>query len=319
MKLSVMERISRHVAGAALLVLFVALSGSWHVSGAEPLTVITTVFPLKEFAQAVGGDKTVVNLLLPPGAEPHTWEPRPSDMVALTHADVFIYISDEMEPWVPDVLNSLDNRTIKVVETAQGLPVRTAPADHGHAEAHRRGSGRPGRDPHIWLNFQYDQQIIDVIAQTLSTIDPPAAPFYEANARIYKERLHRLDQRYQQELGTCAQRTFVLGGHAAFGYLADRYGLEQISLYGLSPNAEPTPRQMAEFISLVKKYQSKVIFFEPLVSERMAKAIAREVGAQMLVLSPGANVTRAEMQAETTFLQLMERNLEHLKYGLGCR
>jgi zinc transport system substrate-binding protein len=287
--------------------------------GAEGLSVVTTLFPLKEFAQSVGGKRVTVRLLLPPGAEPHTWEPKPSDIVRLSHADLFIYIGAELEPRAHSIVKSLDNATIQIIAVSRGIPLIRADEVHHHAghdtkEELAHGEG----DPHIWLDFEYSQAIVDRIEDAFSKKDPEWAEYYRKNADDYKEKLKDLDLQYKKTLSNCASREFILGSHAAFAYMARRYGLKQISLYGVSPNSEPTPRKMAEVISMAKDHRVKAIYYEELVSDKLARAIAKEVGAETLVLNPGANLTKAQIESKITFLSLMERNLENLRNGLSC-
>jgi len=288
---------------------------------AENVSVITSIFPLKEFAQAVGGERVKVTQLLPPGAEAHTWEPKPSDVVKLSRADVFIYIGAEMEPWVHEILKTLENPKLVIIEASQGLSLLGA--DHaealGEEHHHNHDSNHKGFDPHIWLNFDYDQKIVDKITETLSKKDPEGILRYQRNAEAYKAKLRDLDLRYRKDLGKCNSKEIILGSHAAFGYLVKQYGLTQIPLYGISPNAEPTPKKMAEVITLAKKYRARAIYYEELVSDNLAKTIAQEVGAKILVLNPGANLTKKQIETKVSFVSLMEQNLENLKYGLTCK
>jgi len=288
---------------------------------AEQRLVMTTIFPLTEFAQAVGGNRVKVAQLLPPGAEAHTWEPKPSDIVKLSRADIFIYTGAEMEPWVSGILKSVENPKLVIIDASQGLSLlRADKTDAGGEKHHHSNESRHGRfDPHIWLNFDYDQKIVDKITWTLSKRDSHGSEHYQRNAGIYKAKLRSLDLRYRKELGECSSKKIIIGGHAAFAYLVQQYGLTQIPLYGISPNAEPTPKKMAEVITVAKKYQAKAIYYEELVSDKLAKAIAQEVGAKILVLNPGANLTKKQIETRVTFLALMEQNLENLKYGLTCK
>ena len=288
---------------------------------AKDFSIVTTIFPMKEFAQAVGGDRVNVHLLLPPGAEPHTWEPRPSDIIRLSHADIFIYTDAEMEPWVEGVLESINNPKLFIIEASQGLPllcIDNLSQLHDDSFVKKESTHR-GVDPHFWLNFEYDQRVVDKIANALSKKDPEGAEYYRTNAEKYKKRLQGLDLKYRKELSNCKCKEFIVGGHAAFSYLAKRYGLKQISLYGINPNSEPTPKKMAEVIKLARKYQVRAIYFEEIVSDKLAQVIAKEVGAKVLVLNPGANLKRKQIESGVTFLSLMEKNLENLKYGLICK
>lgn len=275
---------------------------------------MTTIFPLKEFAHAVSGDWGTVDLLLPPGAEIHTWQPKPSDLVKLSSADVFIYIGTELEPWVDDILRSVKNPDLHVVKASEGL---TLLGNEGGDDPHDHEHG--ALDPHIWLDFTNDKKIIDRIAGVLSKVAPDKQAIFKNNANTYKQKLQALDEKYRKNLEKCDQKTIVLGGHAAFGYLARRYRLSQISLYGLSPNSKPTPRQLIEVIDIVKKKGIGAIFFEVNVSSELARVIAEETGAKTLVLNPGASLPRKQKNSGITFLNIMEKNLESLKNGLRCR
>jgi zinc transport system substrate-binding protein len=288
---------------------------------AENVSVITTIFPLKEFAQAVGGEQVEVTQLLPPGAEAHTWEPKPSDIVRLSRADIFIYTGAEMEPWVSGILKTIENPKLVIIEASQGLPLlRADQAEAIGGEHHHSQESMHGRfDPHIWLNFDFDQKIVDKITEALSKKDPEGILRYQRNAEAYKAKLRDIDLRYLKGLGKCDSKEVVLGSHAAFAYLAQQYGLRQISLYGISPNAEPTPKKMAEVIACAKKYHAQAIYYEELVSDKLAKTIAQETGAKTLVLSTGENLTQKQIETKVTFLALMEQNLENLRYGLSCK
>jgi len=299
--------------------LLLALLASPEMLGAEVLSAVTTIFPLKEFAQSVGGERVRVRLLLPPGSEPHTWEPKPSDIATLTHADVFIYIGAAMEPRADSIVKSLDNDTIDIVEVSRSMPlIRIGGAHHRGGDSDKEELSEGAVDPHIWLDFECSQAIVDTIEHAFSSKDPGWAGYYQKNADRYKKKLQELDLKYKKVLSTCKCKELILGSHAAFAYMARRYGLEQIALYGLSPNSEPTPKTLANVIGMAKKYQVRAIFFEELVSDTLARTIAREVGAEALVLNPGANLTKVQIESGVTFLSLMEQNLQNLKYGLNC-
>jgi zinc transport system substrate-binding protein len=307
-----------------ILALILILSGYQvpQLHSSTQIKIVTSVFPLKEFAQAVCGEKGDVSLLVPPGAEIHSWRPRPSDIVRLSSADLFLFIGSNMEPWLQDILEGVQNPNLKTLEAGQGMSLDEKDSTSGEHEGEteqEHGHDHEAVDPHVWLDFHNDQVIIDKIAAALSEIDPDGASMYRKNASVYKQRLQDLDDKYKQILQTCTHRVFILGGHAAFGYLAKRYGLHQISLYGVSPDAKPTPKKLIEIVELAKKYGIKVIFFDSSVSDELARVLAREVGARTLVLNPGANLTKEQLKLGRTFFDIMEKNLENLKDGLICR
>jgi len=284
------------------------------------LKVMTTLFPLQEFAQAVGGERVQADLLLPPGAEPHNWEPKPSDFAKIAKADVFIGIGPMMEPWAAKVLKAVNNPGLHIIEASRGLPLLEA-EEHGH-ESHAKHSGQnlPAKhwDPHLWLDFSLDTKIVDSIADVFSAKDPAQASLYREGAEKYKQELFALDQAYRQTLAKCRHRQIIIGGHSAFAYLAKRYNFAQVALYGISPNAEPTPKKLAAVIESARAHRAKYIFFEVLVNPKLSQVLAKEAGIGTLVLQAGPNLTQEQLRKKITFLELMKSNLENLSRGLEC-
>lgn len=284
---------------------------------ASPKIKITaTIYPLAEFAKAVSGKRGDVTLFLPPGAEIHTWRPRPTDIIKLSSADLFVYVGADLEPWLGDILKSVRNPHLKVLEASKGLSLIKGEEEPSYThEIYEKGAV----DPHIWLDFENDRKIVDTIESFLSEIDPASSALYRKNAAAYKERLEELDHNYRETLKNCSQKTLILSGHAAFGYLARRYDFQQVSLYGLNPDSTPTPKQLVEVIKLMKAHNIQTVFFEEYVRDKLAKVISREVGAKILALNPGVNLTAEELKSGVTFFDIMKKNLENLKDGLACR
>jgi zinc transport system substrate-binding protein len=303
-----------YVAACVFLSIFLCLAVP--LKAAPAMRVMTTLFPLEEFARAVGGERVQVDLLLPPGAEPHDWEPRPSDVIRISKADIFLYLSAQMEPWVHDILKAVGNNSLEAVEASRGLKLIRPAAGHGQAAADNEEQG--GLDPHVWLDFANDVEIVSKLVRVFSARDPAGASRYGENGREYTRKLVNLDARYRDTLGKCRRQELVFGGHAAFAYLARRYGLRQISLYGISPDAEPTPKHLAEVVEEARRHRVRAIYVEPFVSDKLARVLAREIGAEVLVLNPAENRTLEQQKAGVSFLSIMESNLQSLKEGLGC-
>ncbi len=273
------------------------------------IRILATVFPLMEFAHEIAGDRGDVGLLLPPGAEIHTWQPRVSDIRKIAALDLFLFIGSGLEPWAADVLRSVGRPGLRTIEAARVQGPGGDPAALPDV----------GADPHVWLDFGRDLALLDRMVRVLGEIDPEGATDFAKRAEAYKDKLRRLDAEYREAFRTCAERTFVFGGHAAFGYLARRYGLVQIPVYGLSPDAAPSPKALIGIIARAKTLHIRTVFFEENVSDKMARLIARELGADVRVLNPGHNLTKAQFEAGLTFIDLMRQNLENFKHGLGCR
>jgi zinc transport system substrate-binding protein len=278
--------------------------------------VVVSLFPLYDFTRTIGGDKVNVSLLLPPGMEAHSFEPKPDDIIRANKADLFIYTNRYMEPWAVNIANGLDTRKTLVVDASQGVHFLRAGqgVDHDH-----EGNNGEGMDPHIWLDFANAQIMVDNILAGLIAKDPSHREYYTANAEAYKVKLRELDDRYRAGLSQCAKQIFLHGGHYAFGYLANRYGLKYESAYAVSANAEPSPAKIARLIQQIQQNNLHYIYTEELVEPRIADTISRETGATVLKLHGAHNISKKDLEAGATFLSLMEQNLKNLRIGLQCK
>lgn len=191
-----------------------------------------------------------------------------------------------------------------------------AKAEEPEAEHHHHHGGK---DPHIWLDLELAQTMVDTIVQSFSQKDPANSAFYRANAESYQAKLKDLDVRYTATLSTCQIKTIIYAGHFAFGYFAKRYNLEHVSPYkGFSPDAEPAPKSIKKIIDTIKSVGSNTIYYEELIDPKVARMIAGETGARMELLHGAHNVSKDEM-ASLSYLKIMEANLPRLKEGLKCQ
>ncbi len=284
---------------------------------ADRLTVVASVFPLYDFAREVAGPQADVRLLLPPGVDPHSWEPRPSDIVDLSQADLFLYTSERMEPWASSIARAVRGRGVALVQVMDSLGFPNNEERYGSVNIVDGGQDH-GEDPHFWLDLNLSARTVKRIGHLLAGQDPENKDQYITNALVYSRRLDQLDEVFMAGLKECGSRRLVTGGHAAFGHLTRRYSLEQISVYGLSPDAEPTPRHLAGIVTLVKENNIQTIFSEELMNPRMAQVLSLETGARVMVLIPGGNLTAAQWREGMTFLDIMGRNLNTLMEGLDC-
>jgi zinc transport system substrate-binding protein len=287
----------------------------------DTIRVVTSIFPLAEMARAVGGERVTVDLLLPPGSEPHSWAPKPSDMLRLEQADVILLVGADMEPWAQDLTKTGGKEKAIVIQAAEDAPLLRVGQGRGHPEAsedHEAKHQHRGVDPHIWLDFKWDILLVNKIVDIFGTLDPRGAAVFKKDGDAYSKKLGELDRAYETTLASCSGKTMVIGGHAAFGYLARNYRLEQVALFGLSPDASPTPRRMAELTDLIRARDVKAIFFDETASDKLTRTLARETAVRTMVLAPGASLTRDDIDSGTTFIDLMYRNLDSLTAGLGC-
>jgi zinc transport system substrate-binding protein len=286
------------------------------------LRVVTSLYPVYDFARNIGKQRVELSLLLPPGVEPHSFEPRPADIVNLNKADIFIYTNKFMEPWVGDIIKGIDNNKAMLLDSSKGIVFmeeKDEDRDHKGRGSHRDAHIHEGMDPHIWLDLDNAIKMVDTIRDAFIQKDHTGREFYTKNADEYKAVLRELDRRFQTGLSSCKKKVFITGGHFAFGYLARKYGLTYISAYGFSPDAEPTPGQLVKITKLLKQQGLKYIFHEELLMPRVADTLAKETGAQLLFLHGAHNISREEFERGTSFVKLMEKNLENLEKGLECR
>lgn len=290
--------------------------------GQKRLKVVASLFPLYDFAKNVGKDKTEVTLLMPPGMEPHSFEPKPADIMLLNKTAIFIYTNRYMEPWAAAILKGLDNNALVVVDSSKGLElIRETEEEHHHEAGHEAGhEASEGMDPHVWLDFSNAMKMVDTIADAFAKKDPANGDYYRTNAEAYKAQLAALDKKFVETLSRCAHRKLVSGGHNTFGYLARRYNLEYVSAYrGFSADAEPTSKDLIALTKIVRRHGLSHIFHEELISPRIAETISRETGAGLLMLHGAHNIGKEDLQKGVKFLSLMNGNLENLRKGLQCK
>ena len=272
----------------------------------QKIQIITTLFAFYDFAKNIGLNQAEVTLLLPPGVEAHTFEPKPSDIVKINESDIFIYAGDAMEPWAFDIIKGLSSSKTQIIDSSNNIILSNS-------------TPQGGVDPHFWLNFANDQTIVDNILEALITKDPTNAAFYQINADKYKAKLSKLDQDYQLKLSSCKSREIIYGGHAAFNYLSSRYNLSSQSAYGISPNSEPSAQDLTKLIEQIKKDNIKYIFYEELLSPKVAETLAQETNTKLLLLNPAHNLTKEEFDQNVSYIKVMQNNLNNLIIGLNCQ
>ena len=253
------------------------------------VSVAAAFYPLAYAAEEIGGDRVSVRNLTPPGAEPHDVELSARDVERIRAADVVLYLGSGFQPSFERAADGADGKKLDLL---QGLDLI---------------SGDEGVDPHVWLDpLRYAEQarrIGDALER------PPQA---------FVARLATLDAELKRGLARC-DRKEIITSHAAFGYLADRYGLEQIALTGLMPEAEPTARDLERIVREVELSGATTVFFETLVSPRLAETVAREAGAKTAVLNPLEGLTEEELDEGKNYFSVMRETLATLRKALGCR
>lgn len=291
--------------GRALAVMLALLAPAGCAPAAPPAKplVVATIYPLWEFARQVAGDRADVVSLVPAGVEPHDWEPAPRDVSQVRRAAVFVHTGTNLDKWAEKLLADLPGRHGVVVNTRGGLSGLTVGGI---------------TDPHVWLDPTLARVQVQAIAGGLEQADPAGRTVYAENAKAFIAQLDALDVDFAAGLADCARRE-VVTSHAAFAYLARRYRLTQVPVMGISPEAEPSPADLAAIVRTARRLKVTHVFYETLVSPRLAETLSREIGATPLPLNPIEGVSATEAAAGTGYLELMRANLANLRTALGCR
>jgi len=282
----------RACAAASVIVgVIVGVSPTPAVAGSRR-SVVASFYPIAYAVQRVGGDRVDVTNLTPAGAEPHDLELTPDEIDAVLDAAVVFELGRGFQPAVEKAASQRDGPTVSF------LPKGT-------------------KDPHVWLDPQRMQRIVRSVQTELTRVDPKGRAVYARNAQRFLGELEALDARYARGLAHC-QRTVIVTGHEAFGYLAKRYGLRQEGVAGLSPDAEPDARRIAQLADLVKREGVTVVFTEALVSPRIADTLAREAGVKTETLNPLEGLTDKELARGANYVTVMDQNLAKLRSALAC-
>jgi zinc transport system substrate-binding protein len=255
------------------------------VEKAKPMDVSASFYPLAYVSQRIGGKLVKITQITPGGVEPHDYEPTPQDLAVISNSKVFIKNGYGIDTWADNLA----------------------------------GVKAPGNsDPHFWLDPVLFQSEVEVVRDAFVQADPVNTAKYMLNAAGLLNDLKGLDQEFKNGLKEC-QGKKIITSHDAFGQLANRYGLENLSIAGVSPEEEPSPKRLAELSDLAKKNNIKYIFFETLVSPKLAETLANEIGAKTLVLNPVEGVTQEESLKGKDYLVLMQENLYNLRTALQCK
>ncbi len=281
---------------------------------ADRINIATTIYPVEYFVSRVGGERIDIVSLIPPGVEAHDFEPRVSDLIDITRADLLIYNGAEFEPWVERALMALGDDAPPAIESVALL--RTDLLAVGEP-AGRSGRSNDEFDPHVWLSPLNAMAQVDAIVEALTAIKPGLVNEFRSNGVALTRQLESLDLSFRSQLSGCGLRTFVTS-HAAYGYLADEYGLVQVAVAGLSPDAEPKPRTLANIANQMSDLGVSHVLIEPIANARMGEALARETGGTTLPLHPLESLTKEEKNNGADYFSIMKNNLESLVTALEC-
>ena len=287
------------------------------------LTVTTTIYPLYSIAKEVGGDKIKLQNLIPFGVEAHGFDPTPADMAKLSKSDIFITSSDEMEPWKDKIVKSLKIEQ-KVFDMSEHVKLRTIQEENDEHHENKKGDKHKHEhehgeiDPHYWVSLNNYILMTETITKLFIEKDSTNKDFYIQNSNNYLAKVKALKEKYDLSMATCTNKK-ILVNHDAFGYFADDYEVKQYSISGMSPEDKPSAKQISELINLVKNEKINTVFFEEFASPKVAQTIAKASNVKIDALRPAENISKEENKKGYGYLQIMEDNLEKLKFAMDCK
>jgi zinc transport system substrate-binding protein len=307
----------------------------------ETLTVYTTIYPLEDFTQKIGGEFVEVQSIYPPNVDAHSFEPSPKDMVTLANSDLFIYTGVGIEGFAEKASETLKKENVQIVKAAEGIELIETTDDHhhedgdsdsehhedenGHSEEEEhaesavheeKGHDHGDLDPHVWLDPILSIDLANNIKNSLIELMPEHATEFETNFKQLKKELEKLDQEFKTTIESSKTKNLLVS-HAAYGYWEKRYGIETIAITGLSPTQEPTQKELQAIIEESTEHNIHYVIFEQNVSPKIAKIIQEEIGAKPLTLHNLEAITDENIKQEDDYFSIMRKNLETIKTALN--
>lgn len=269
------------------------------------IVVSTTIYPLYSIVKEVGREKVKLHNIIPFGVESHEFDPSPKDIAKLLKSDLFITSSEAMELWSYKVVKSLKIQN-KTFDMSKYVKLRNMGYEHSAI------------DPHYWVSINNYLLMTKAITKILIEKDSANRDYYTENSNDFLAKITSLRDKYDVSMKTCTNKK-ILVNHDAFGYFADDYGVKQYSISGITPEDQPSAKKISELISLVKKENINTVFFEKFASPKIAQTIANEAKVKIDILRPAENITEEENRLGYGYLQIMEENLEKLKFAMSCK
>lgn len=293
---------------ALIFILFTPLSAK---ESAHKPTIAASTFSLYELSKYIAGESAEVFMILPFGVDVHSYEPSPKDMIKISKSDLLLFSGANLEPWASGF--SFKNRAVDI---SKYVELQELGSDHHHEGSHNHASHQI--DPHYWQDPNNMIKVAQQVTKELSELSPQNRDLYAKNRDLYIEMLKNLDNEYKKRLSSCKLDTIIVN-HDAFSYLAHRYGFHIEALSGLSPEAEPSAKNMVKLIEHVKEHKVSTIFFESFASDKAIKSIAKEAKVKVDMLQPLGNITADEAKANLSYEDLMRKNLQKISQALECK
>jgi zinc transport system substrate-binding protein len=286
------------------------------VSFGKKLPVVSSIYPVADMVRQIGGEHVDVTVVLPAGASPHTFEPKPSMLKTFSSAKIFFMIGAGLEFWAEKFIR-LSGPNLTTVVLSEGIPLIHTLANHDeyehrHGKTEVSGNGDRTANPHIWLDPSIARLMVNTITASLSGVDGEHAATYQRRSDIYLDELNRLDDQTSKTIASFTNKKYV-SFHASWVYFARRYGLESVGVIEASPGRNPSPLWIKRIVENIREYRIQSVFAEPQLNPKVAEIIAKEAGVNVLMLDPigGPNVP-----GRSSYIDLMNYNLNVLQKAM---
>ncbi len=308
--MSVTQHIMRIKRAAVIIIILCSCVATGVSAASTKVNTAASFYPLAHFAEHVAGEYADVTSTMPPGSDPHEYEPTPRDIKKIYEASIFLFNGAGVDPWAERLHNDLVKQGTTTIEMIKHFSAKELSASLGVHDNSQT-------DPHIWLDPILAIKEVEIIRDTFIKADPSREKHYRDNSTSYINKLNGLHRRYEDGLKSCRIRDIIVS-HNAFGYLSARYNLNVHPITGISPEEEPSPRKMVALSKLALQKNITHILFEPMGSRKLANTIAMEVSADTLPLNPLGGLTGEDMRKGRTYISVMEDNLHNLRTAMGC-
>ncbi|MGI8314836.1 metal ABC transporter solute-binding protein, Zn/Mn family [Halobacillus mangrovi] len=293
------------------------------------LKIHTTVYPLKYFTEQIAGEAAEVDSILPPGSDPHTYEPTTKEMVKMAEADAFIYSGAGLEGYAETISEAIKPEGVEILEASHGLQLEEHA--HGHSgeehadeeehhieakEEDHEGHNHGEQDPHIWLDPIRSVQLAENIKDQLIELEPEKKDQFNENFKQLKKKLETLDKEFHKQLESKPKNKIIVS-HAAYGYWEQAYGIEQVAISGISATSEPSQRELEEIIKKAEEYKISHVLFEQNVTPKVSKVVQKEIDAEALRVHNLSVLTKEDIKNEEDYFTLMRQNLDVLSEALS--
>lgn len=284
----------------------------------QPLKIVTTIFPPYDFASQITQGKASVSMLLPPGAESHSYEPTPQDILKIQNCDVFIYTGGDADAWVDKILSSMDTSKMTIIKMMDCVPtveeqvVEGMQPDEDEAE-----SSGPEYDEHVWTSPANAMKITQSISDELCKLDPDNKTYFQKNTQDYIDKIGKVDQEFKDIVSHASRKTIVFGDRFPLRYFADEYGLKYYAAFpGCSTETEPSVNTIKYLVDKVKAEKIPVVFYIEFSNHKTADSICEATGAKALMFQSCHNVTKKDLDSGKSYVDIMTENAQKLKEAL---